>query len=218
MTCSSYLCYASIMNAFPEYADELAHMLKQDQAEKRELGRIYFSTDQITLEQTRAKLRHATDHRAKRVLEILAAIGEPSISNIGADGAQAMSVLAIHAGADEARQVLAAFEALYRRNKHDCFYRVIPSMTDLVLLTDRKPQRFGTQWFFDAHKQPFLPTVEDFENFDRLNERRAEYDIEPLRWPKSLAIPETDQPWLARPLSSLTMRPPTAEEYKTNLG
>lgn len=84
-------------------------------------------------------------------------------------------------------------------------------MTDLALLLERKPQRFGTQWLFDEHKWPFLPTVEDFEH---VNERRAAYGLGPLRWPKSLAISESEQPWLTRPLSELVMRDPTEDEYK----
>jgi hypothetical protein len=65
-------------------------------------------------------------------------------------------------------------------------------------------------WLSNENNEPFLPTVQDFEG---VNERRAEYDIEPLRWPKSLAIPVSKQPWLKRPLSKLVMRDPTIEEY-----
>ncbi len=83
-------------------------------------------------------------------------------------------------------------------------------MTDWMLILEPKPQRFGTIWLFDEEKEPFLPTVDDFEY---VNVRREEYRIEPLRWPKSLAIPEEKQPWLKRPLSELRMREPTQKEY-----
>jgi len=46
-----------------------------------------------------------------------------------------------------------------------------------------------------------------------MTDRRAEYGIEPLRWPKSLAFPESEQPWLQKPLSDLIMRDVTEAEY-----
>jgi len=46
-------------------------------------------------------------------------------------------------------------------------------------------------------------------NFEDIEERRREYGIEPFRWPKSLAMPKEEQPWLKRPLSELVMREPT---------
>jgi hypothetical protein len=88
-------------------------------------------------------------------------------------------------------------------------------MTDALLIMEGKPQRFGTQWFFDANNYPFLPTVEDFEH---VNERRKQYGIEPLHWPKSLAIAEAEQTWLSRPLCEAIMRRPAQEEYELNLG
>lgn len=51
------------------------------------------------------------------------------------------------------------------------------------------------------------------DDFAHVNERREGYGIDPLRWPKSLAIPEPEQPWLKRPLAELVMREPTEAEY-----
>lgn len=180
-------------------------MLQDDQAEKRETGRVYFQDGTILPPKEKAR------QRIDRMLQILDKIGEPSIANIGEEGALAVSVLATHGSLEVLEKVLAVFEALDRRDRSNTLYRAIPSMTDLALILRRKPQHFGTQWLFDKNKQPFLPTVEDFSH---VNERRAAYDIGPLRWPKSLAIPESEQPWLTQPLSNLVMRSPTEEEYK----
>jgi len=195
---------------YSQQAQVLFAFLKTDQEEWRTVGRLYFQESKATVDAERTKLKQRVYARAKRMLAMLGEIGEPSISNIGAEAAQAVSVLATHTGGETLQKVLAAFNAIYERDKNDAFYQAIPAMTDWLLLQEHKPQRFGTQWLFDESKQPWLPTVEDFEH---VNERRAEYGIEPLRWPKSLAIPEAEQPWLKRPLSELVMRKPTATEH-----
>lgn len=195
----------------PKYAAELVQLLQADQAEKREAGQVYWHADDKTAQESMQALKQKTRQRTRRMLEILDAISEPSISNIGPEAAKAISVLGLHDNLDVMKRVLAQFNTLYERDPNNTYYQAIPSMTDFVLILEGKPQRFGTQWLFDKNKQPYLPTVEDFE---RVNERRAKYGIEPLRWPKSLAIPESEQTWLKRPLTELVMREPTAEELK----
>ena len=203
------------MTKYPEYAKELARLLEDDQKQKKELARKFLAGDSRYISEERAVLKAKARQRATRMLQILDDIREPSISKIGDDGALAMSVLASHDNADTLRTVLEKFNQLHRDDRENCRHQSIPAMTDAFLVTKREPQRFGTQWFFDQQQYPFLYPVEDFE---RVNERRLEYDIEPLRWPKSLAIPESEQPWLARPLSELVMREPTELEYKLNQG
>jgi hypothetical protein len=195
---------------YPKQANELIHLLKKDQEEIRALGRLYFHKGKAAYAIEQAHLKQRVHERAVHMLAILDEIGEPSLANIGAKAAQAVSILATHEGGEILQKVLGRFNAIYARNIEDVYYQAIPAMTDWLLLQRRKKQRFGTQWLFDENKQPFLPTVEDFAH---VNERRAEYGIEPLRWPKSLAIPESDQPWLQQPLSELVMREPTEVEY-----
>lgn len=195
---------------YPKQAKELLQLLQADQKQKRDVGRTFFHEgDRTILEAKITELRLQTGQRTKRMLKLLDEIGEPSISNIGAEGAQAVSVLALHDSLEVLRRVLKAFMDLYDKNRDDTYYQVIPSMTDRLLILERKPQLFGTQWMTDENKEPFLPPV---ENFEHVNDRRAEYDIEPFRWPRSLAIAESEQPWLRRPLTELVMREPTDEE------
>lgn len=198
--------------AFPEQARALIKLLQADQEEYRSFSKRYYWSDKQNDEATKAKkvFRLHVQARASQMLKILEEIGEPSLGNIGGDAAQAMSILATHSSLDNTNKVLTAFESCFRRKREDTYYQAIPSMTDWSLLLPRKPQRFGTIWLFDKSKQPYLPVVDDFKHVDK---RRAQYGIEPLRWPKSLAIPEEDQPWLKRPLSQLVMRAPTDEEY-----
>ncbi|MDB5185152.1 MAG: hypothetical protein JWN38_960 [Candidatus Saccharibacteria bacterium] len=201
---------------YPQYAQELSQLLDADQKEKKDFARRFFTAkDNAQLEADRQRLIANTKNRTARMLQILDEIKEPSLSNVGDEGALAISVLASHDEPAALDIVLASFQVVYDRDKNDCRYQSIPPMVDASRLAKRQPQCFGTQWFFDKNKYPFLPIVEDFEH---VNERRGEYGIEPLRWPKSLAIPESEQPWLAKPLKELVMREPTAEEYTANLG
>lgn len=122
-----------------------------------------------------------------------------------------MSVLATHGSLTASKQVLGAFSRLYNFDKGTVRFQSIPAMTDWICVLERRPQVFGTIWLFDQRKYPFLPTVEDFEH---INERRVEFNIEPLHWPKSLAIPESQQPWLREPLDNHNMREPSDKEYE----
>lgn len=201
---------------YPQYAQELTQLLEADQKEKKDFAqRFLMASDDSQFENEKQNLIANTRKRTARMLQILDEIKEPSLSNIGNEGALAMSVLASHDELTVLDKILAAFQAVYEHDKNDCRYQSMPAMVDASRLAQRQAQYFGTQWFFDDNKYPFLPMVEDFEH---VNERRREYGIEPLRWPKSLAIPESEQPWLSKPLEELVMREPTVQEYATNLG
>jgi len=201
---------------YPQCAQELSQLLDEDQKEKKDFAQQFFAAkDNAQFEAERQHLIANTKKRTARMLQILDEIKEPSLSNVGDEGALAISVLASHDEPPVLDIVLASFQVVYDRDKDDCRYQSIPAMVDASRLAKRQPQYFGTQWFFDDDKYPFLPIVEDFEH---VNERRREYSIEPLRWPKSLAIPESEQPWLSKPIEQLVMRAPTAEEYNANLG
>ncbi len=194
-----------------KYAEELEALLAEDQEVWRSFWQMHYRSQgtpafAAALKEVRMKLRKHSD----RMLAILKSVGEPSLQTIGPKGAQAMSVIALHSSEDTLAKVLKAFTDCYDRDKTDVYYQAIPSTVDRLRILERKPQRFGTQWEVDEGEGRFLPTVEDFESVD---ERRKEYGIEPLRWPKSLAIPESEQPWLARPLSDLVMRDITDDEF-----
>lgn len=202
------------MVKYPEYAKELEQALKTDQAVWKSFwAQNYKRQDTPEFEEEFNRVRKVQNARAARILEILDAIKLPTISNIGQEAAQAMSIIALHDTFSVLKRVRNTFLDSYALNKDDTYYQAIPSMMDRVRILERKPQVFGTQWDDDPDESigRFLPTVEDFEH---VNERRSDYGIEPLRWPKSLAIPESEQPWLKRPLSELVMRDITDEEFE----
>ncbi|MEY9838588.1 hypothetical protein [Streptacidiphilus sp. EB103A] len=196
-----------------DLSKELVLLLEEDQKDWKSLGKLYWTEGRTPryLREREALYGHV-DARLGRALEILRKIGEPSLSNIGRDGSVALSVLAIHASREPLEEILAAFQKCYDRDKDDCAYDLIPAMLDWVLVQKGQPQEFGTQWLFDEEKYPFLPTVARFTTVVELNSRRAAYGREPYRWPKSLAIPEDEQPWLKRPLSEAVMRMPAEDE------
>lgn len=200
--------------AYPKQAAELIQLLQEDQTEGIAFAKKYFdAVDKSSLDEEKSMQHERIAKRAERALKILDEIKEPTLSNIGEEGAQALSILTLHASSDALQKCLRAFEISYANNKEDTYSKAIPSMTDWVLIIERKPQKFGTQWLFDSNNYPFLYPVEDFEH---VNERRTEYGIEPFRWPRSMAWPEEKQPWLKRPLSELVMRMPTDQEYTDN--
>jgi hypothetical protein len=198
---------------YPEYAEELHRLLEQDQKIWRSFSATHNGKhDAPGYKSALAEIRAQLRAHSVRTLEILKDIDQPSLSNIGPDGAQAVSIMALHDSISILMPVLKAFMKCYQRDPTDTYIQAIPSMTDRMLIMERKPQRFGTMWDIDPDPTVgvFLPTVEDFEHVDQ---RREQFGIEPLRWPKSLAIPENEQPWLKRPLSELVMRDITDQEF-----
>lgn len=200
------------MVRYPKYAKELVQLLSEDQTVWKSFWRDNFDRQHTPeFRKEFEKVRAEQQGQSKRMLEILRQVGKPTLSNIGADAAQAVSIMALHDSLDVLRSVLNIFTDCYEKDKTDTYYQAIPSMTDRVQLLERKPQVFGTQWEFDEDNYPFLPTVEDFGH---VNERREAYGIEPLRWPTSLAITEDRQPWLKKPLCKSVMRDITDEEFQ----
>jgi hypothetical protein len=199
---------------YPNQSAELIKLLAQDQAEWKAYAKAEYA-DKLPADELRllkVDLRKRVTERGIRVLQILDEVGGwPSLSNIESEAAIALSVLATHYSLDATKQVLEAFEACYIESPENTQATSIPAMTDWVAILEGKPQKFGTIWLFDNNNYPFLPTVKNFAN---INERRTAYGIAPLRWPKSMAIPEKDQPWLGQPIGGATMRAPTTDELQ----
>lgn len=199
---------------FPKQSEVLIQLLKEDQKEWKQFSRKYFKApDKTDLKGERTSLRQRVKARAEKMREVMSEVGEPSLSNIGKEASIAISVLASHSSLADTEYVLKEFNQLFDKKRIDVHFESIPPLTDFVLLAKRKSQLFGTIWFFDKDMRPFLPTVKDFKS---VNKRRSDYGLEPLRWPKSLAIPESKQPWLKKPIGELEMRFPTSEEYDEN--
>lgn len=196
---------------YPFYAKELHSLLEFDQYTWKNFWKEYYdkrNTKEFNI--ALAAVRIKLSSHSKRMLTILNEVELPTISNIGKKAAQAMSVIALHDTFKVLDKVLVSFEKSYQLSKEDTYFQAIPSMIDRFRILQRQPQIFGTQWEIDDNNWPFLPTVKDYET---LNKRREEYGIGPLRWPRSLAMPKSEQPWLHRPLSELVMKDISDTKY-----
>lgn len=112
-----------------------------------------------------------------RLKALVEAHGWPTISAVGADGAQAAWLVAQHADHDpafqhEALKHMTALVPAGEVNRAD-----VAMLTDRVAVADRKPQPFGTQGGCGSQGrfEPFA--IAEPEQVDA---RRAAWDLEPL--------------------------------------
>lgn len=189
-------------------------MLKQDQREVRAQSQAYKCSPKSpeTLESGKRLTRRCIE-RAQRMLEILDDIGVLTLDNIGADGSEAVTVLALHAKYSIMKRVLSAYEIALANDRTNVYLQGIPSLTDRVLIAERKKQRFATQWWFEADGTHYLHPVEDFKH---LNERRAMYGLDKARRPRDLTygIPKGPLPPCTR---ESDQQEQTLEEYENTI-
>src|SRR6266705_1086504 len=124
---------------YPKQAAELTRLLQADQKHVKAVGYAYFhESDREKYDVLRRQLKRDTQKRTKRMFQILDEIGEPSIANISAEAAQAVSILATHDGHDALKRVLDMFTKIYERDRQDAYYQAIPAMTDWVFILEHK--------------------------------------------------------------------------------
>jgi hypothetical protein len=196
----------------PESRNELLAILENDQREVRACSKAYKRAPKTAVTRDiKQQLMLHSQERTKRMLQILDEIGAPTTGNVGADGSQAISVLALHSQLSVMKEVLDLFEKSYEKDPGSVYLGAIPSLADRILVIERRRQRFGTQWMLGADGKFFLPPVEDFEH---LNQRRAVYGLGKSRHPIDLTngVPEYEPPRLETLESD--QRPPTDQEYK----
>jgi hypothetical protein len=149
--------------ARPDLRRELLEMKKKDQ-DAREEGLHGGSRDLVRIDQ----------ENLKRLKEIVAAVGWPTTSMVGADGSEAAWLLVQHADSDPAfqLQMLTTLEPLVRTGDI--------SPKDYAYLYDRthKPQRYGTQGECDASAVWHPRAIESGADVDR---RRVAIGLPPMR-------------------------------------
>lgn len=198
------------MIKYPEYRARLLKMLQEDQQDIREHSKLYKSapgTSRTVI--SRKKLAKKCMNRAEEMLRILEKVKEPTIDHVGADGSQAISVLALHSRLSIMQKVLRVFQKSYRKSPQNVYFEAIPSLLDRVLILQCKKQKFGTQWLVSRDGSFFLYPVEDFKSMNKL---RKEHGLPSARRPRDLTygIPGGPSPSEAR---ESDQRVPTKEEY-----
>lgn len=166
------------MLKFPKQKKELMDMLAADQREIKSASRSNKAAERF--EENRRE-------REQALLTILDIIGAPSVSKIGADGCQALSVLAIHSTLETMQKVLKAFEDSCNDSLATIPTSVIPPLADKVRIGQGKKQIFGTQWTQGKNGDIFLIAVEDFDKANILRER---YELGPIMRPINLSSGE----------------------------
>ena len=196
---------------FPELRQELIRLGAEDQAEIRahyqKLEALKTVDEKSQLE---AQLKAHCHARAERMMEILDIIKEPSISNVGVEGSQVISLLALHSYLDEMKSVLAAFEKVYKQDPTNTHNEAIPSLTDRILAFEHRIQLYGNNWMIDRNGEYFMIPVQDFKH---MNERRAQFGLGPRMKPTVYAIGEEKYPLGQGLAEAADQKELTNEEY-----
>lgn len=191
------------MVRYPAFRKELLALLHEDQAEVRQAALHHGSPQDFNT---------AARNRMRRVYEILAAIKEPSVENVGTDGSQAISVIALHAKLADMKHILKQFSVCYAKNPKSVYAEAIPSLTDRVQVLEGNRQIFGTQWYLGEDDNFYLFPV---ENFKEMNTRRSVHGLGKSHRAISLASPDAKKPRANRvDTIESDQREPTSYEYK----
>ena len=144
----------------PEIAQELLHMERLDQ-DMRTKNLEDDSWDE-NLDRT----------HTERMKEVVALIGWPTISKVGAEASHAAWLLVQHADHDAAFQkeclTLMKVAPESEVDRHDIAY-----LEDRVRVNSKQPQLYGTQ--FDVVDGSFIP--QPIEEPDRVDERRQQMGL-----------------------------------------
>lgn len=156
---------------FPELRQELIKLGSDDQAEIRaHYQKLNLLKSEEEKEKLNQQLKAHCHARAQRMMEILDVIKEPSISNVGTEGSQVISLLALHSCLDEMKKVLVAYERVYKNDPSNVYNEAIPSLTDRIMVFEQRTQLYGNNWTVDKYGNYFLIPVKDFE---QMNTRRS---------------------------------------------
>ena len=197
---------------FPLLSQELINLYQLDQIEiKDNFNRIANIKSKRQRDGEFAKIKMHTIERAKRMLEILDYIHEPTVDNIGIKGSEALALIALHSNFQIMRKVLKKYENSYEVDPKSVYYGLIPSLTDRLSIYEIRKQVFGTHWLMDTKGTPYFVEV---TNFEKMNINRKKYGLPPVRRPVNLAVDAEKYP-LGRGLAVITdQKKLTEAEYK----
>lgn len=171
---------------FPAAKKELVNLEREDQAEVRGHSNVLKGLSSESQKRRQSDLLARRCHaRADTMLEILGEIKDPTIENIGLEGSKAVSLLALHSYLDVMKKILSVYERNFQENPVNIYYQAIPSLTDRIMILERRIQLFGTNWSVAKDEKIFLIPVKDFAT---MNQRRARYGLKPTRRPVNLSF------------------------------
>ena len=115
----------------------------------------------------------------EKIKEIVARYGWPTISLVGAKGSKSVWLIVQHSD-DNLRfqkKCLRLMLTANEKNQNDITPMQIAFLTDRIRTNEKKPQKFGTQFYTNKKGEFTYWPIRDIRNVDR---RRAEYGIGPL--------------------------------------
>ncbi len=156
--------------SYESYIQEIQQMCAEDQAMRTralENDMIIESEEDNTLDA----------RNTKRMKEIVAEIGWPTISKVGKDISNDAWLLVQHADHDLAFQKQ-CLEMMKQQPKVDVDSSNIAYLEDRIRVHEGRPQLYGTQFFSEKMGDPMIPRpIEDPNNLDA---RRKAAGLEPF--------------------------------------
>ena len=186
-----FCVYASAQADWEATAEAKAHQLIQkngpptDPVLKQELLKMYAEDQGIRnrLDSASAGQHPELDKQMQqidarlttRLKQIVATKGWPTIALVGSEASQAAEVMLIHSP-DHAWQagLLPQLQKLVEKDK--IFGSDVATLTDRILVSQGKPQEFGTQYKDAGNKMIIMPIA----NPKSVDQRRATYMLPPM--------------------------------------
>ena len=152
---------------------DLLDMARQDRSVRAELaasGRLFDSGYD-------PRMARVHQRNAERLRQIIETVGWPGADLVGSDGAEAAWLILQHAISepDLLRRALPVLKAAAREGKADAAHAAM--LEDRIRFFEGRPQRYGTQFDWDADGSLSPGEVEDPEE---LADRRAAVGLPPL--------------------------------------
>lgn len=122
---------------------------------------------------------HVLKTNTKKIKEIIAHYGWPTISLVGEKGSKNAWLLVQHADHDLRfqKKCLSLMLGVAKKNRKDMVLMHIAFLIDRIRVNEKKPQKFGTQFYTNKKGKFTYWPIQDIQNVDK---RRAMYGIEPF--------------------------------------
>jgi len=159
------------MCKFPQERAKLLKLAKNDQDIRI---RGDFEKAETLLKMSNIDL--ANQAQLEKILNI---IKVPTTKNIGADGAEAVWLIAQHAGYNLSlmKKVLKLMYQATKKDPKEGYYKGIPYLVDRINIMEGKPQVFGTQFWGGPSGKPEPYPIVDRSKIENL---RQQYGIRPF--------------------------------------
>ena len=153
--------------------DELLEMARLDRKVRAELA----ASGELFDAGYEPRMARVHERNARRLLRIIESVGWPGADLVGPDGAEAAWMILQHAIAepDLLRRALPLLRAAAREGRASPRHAAM--LEDRIRFFEGRPQRYGTQFDWDAEGKLSPGEVEDPQ---RLDERRRSVGLPPL--------------------------------------